>query len=492
MRPAYLPASLFAVALLLPTCCTQAAPPPNFNNLPAYLTALNQSQDPEAMAIKAQIAAGPADLARERAAADKAGLLTRPSPLQPPLPPTGQNAAPLYVQLDALRKQKPLHLPLYAQPLSGRYAHTPEQVAATQSVVDARQDIFSLLHQATDKPQCVFARAAPSPLGTPTDFTHYAGLREDAREINTESLLLAYQGHYSEAVTDQERGFRIAAHVASDNLLISFLVGTAVEAITLDGMQGILKKAGPDAALDSRVEADLLALPPLSLSHALSGELALADMEFSHLREANPAQITQLFASSALPAVDSGQAPVQFTPTQQAQWSRFVDASEADYLHQMRQLIPAADLPSAQREAVFGQAESRSSSSGYSLIERLSDLLNPVVGADAVFGSASIVSRLSLQVSQIAARREVAAAGAAVLAAKARTGTFPSALPPQFTDPFNSKPLGYRLESTNGFVVYSAGPSSTFDGGRPGDPSGTNILFRYPLAPVPLPDSMLH
>ncbi len=487
MRPTY----LLTLALLLPPVSAGAAPPkPNFADVPAYLTALNQSQDPEALSIRQRIASGPADLARERTAAEKAGLLTHPSQL--PLPPADQNAAPLYVKLDALRKQRPFRLPLYAQPLNGRFAYTSAQLAAVQKEADARQDIFTLLHQAADKPQCAFVRDASGPLGMPTVFTNYAGLRESAREINTESLLLAYQGRYSEAVTDQERGFRIADHAASDGLLVSFLVGSAIDAITLSGMQAILKKAGPDAALDSRAETDILALPPLSLGHALSGEPAMADVEFSHLREAGPAQITQLFASSALPAVDSGQAPVQFTPTQQAQWSRFVDASEADYLHQMRQLIPAADLPSAQREAVFGQAESRSSSSGYSLIERLSDLLNPVVGADAVFGSASIVSRLSLQVSQIAARREVAAAGAAVLAAKARTGTFPSALPPQFTDPFNSKPLGYRLESTNGFVVYSAGPSSTFDGGRPGDPSGTNILFRYPLAPVPLPDSMLH
>ena len=87
----------------------QAAPPtPDFTNLPAYIRALNRSEDPQAVAIRRQIADGPAALARERAAAQADGIPLGPKQLQRPLPPPDQNAAPLYQQLTQMLTQKPM------------------------------------------------------------------------------------------------------------------------------------------------------------------------------------------------------------------------------------------------------------------------------------------------------------------------------------------------------------------------------------------------
>jgi len=487
------------VALLLPLGSAQAAPPRlDFADLPAYLTVLNHSADPEAQAIRRQIAAGPADLARERIAAEKAGLLTRPAELQPPLPPEDQNAAPLYKELDALRKQKPLHLPLYAQPMSGRYAYTPAQIAAVRKEYDARQDIFTLLHQATDRPKCVFVHDYSSPTDSP--FLDYAGLRESAREINTESLLMAYAGDYPQAVANQERGFRIAAQVAAQSTLISFLVGSAIEAITLSGLQSIVEMAGPNAALDSRAEADILALNmhanSLSLGQALRGEAAIGDTLFSQLGQAKPADIVHFFPSDSLfLGRQTAPADARFTPAQQAEFRLLRDAAQADYLHQLRRLVAAANQPSAARQAVFGLVEARASASRDNPtdpIQALSDLLDPVTAIDAMMAVSSGVGGLGEQADRLTARRETTAAGAAVLAARAQTGAFPDSLPPGFTDSFTGKPLGYRREETNGFVVYSAGPDGTFDGGKPGDPNyGPHLVFRYPLVTVPIPQDML-
>ena len=476
-----------AAALLVPTAPVLAAPPfPNFADLPAYLHALNQSQDPAALAIKAQIDAGPADLARERAAAEKSGI--RLSQPQTPLPPAGQNAAPLYDRLDALRKEKPLFLPPYAQPLTGRYAYTPAQIAAAQSVVGSRPDIFGLLHQAADKPQCAFADTS-GPLGTSTAFTHYAGLRESAREINTESLLLAYRGQYPEAIANQERGFRIARQAASDHLLISYLVGDAIDAITLSGMQSILSLAGPNAALDSRAASDIRALPPLSLSRALSGDTVLTAGEFAAFHRAAPAALAQAFPQdSPFVGAAPAPAPARFTLAEQSEVSSLLDAAEADYLHQIMRLAAAADAPSAERNAVFGQVAARAQVNEDNPVEALSDLMNPVAALDGASGPGA-VARLS---DQTQGRRRVTAAGAAVLAAKAQTGTFPAALPSGFTDPFTGRPLGYHAEGTNGFVVYSAGPTGVYEGGKPGEitPPG-EIAFRYPAIATPLTPGML-
>ena len=56
-------------------------------------------------------------------------------------------------------------------------------------------------------------------------FPELAGLREDARELETESFLLAGQGKYSTAITNQALGFRVAQQAASDPTLINYLVG---------------------------------------------------------------------------------------------------------------------------------------------------------------------------------------------------------------------------------------------------------------------------
>lgn len=87
--------------------------------------------------------------------------------------------------------------------------------------------------------------------------------------------------------------------------------------------------------------------------------------------------------------------------------------------------------------------------------------------------------------TRIHAREAVTLAAASLLAEKAKTGAYPGKLPQEFVDPFTNKPLGYRREG-RGFVVYSAGPTGHFDGGKPGEKvSGQESLFRYPVAPVP-------
>lgn len=212
--------ALLAAALLLvpPPLSAGAAPVPTLDKDPAgYLRYVQTSPDPEAAVARREIAAGPAALARERAAARKEGLAVFPVQLNRPLPPDDQNAAPLYVKVAALRRGR-VRLPNYAETLSARYAYTPAQLERIQKIYDDNPDVFALLRQATDRPQCVFARdwtnGAPGSL-----FTEFTGLRESAREITTESVLLAEKGRCAEAVQNQTRGYRLAEHAASDPIL---------------------------------------------------------------------------------------------------------------------------------------------------------------------------------------------------------------------------------------------------------------------------------
>src|ERR1041385_3673074 len=80
-------------------------------------------------------------LAEEIALTKQAGLPTTPQELQAPLPPADKNAAPLYVQLTDLMKNKPLsEEDKITQEGFGRRPLTPEKTAQLQRAYARRSD----------------------------------------------------------------------------------------------------------------------------------------------------------------------------------------------------------------------------------------------------------------------------------------------------------------------------------------------------------------
>lgn len=467
------------VAFILWSGLASAAPIPALDKDPAgFLRYVETSPSPEAKAARQKIAAGPAALARERALAQKEGIAVSPAQLNRPLPPDDQNAAPLYLRLEALRHAKPLYgqsgLPLYAQSLSAHYAYTPEQIRRVRQAVDARQDVFVLLHQAADRPQCVFARDWTRDTLNPP-FMQYAGLRESARELRMESVLLAEEGHFSEAVLNQARGYRLAEHAASDPTLISYLVAEAIDAIATSGMQDILTLAGPNAGIDAQVEQAVTDRSArLSLRHALSGEVAAGDAGFSRLRNDGPGALVGLFSNqgSAPRGVETG-----FTPQEQHFYGDLLDAAEAEFIRQMRPAVRASEMPPGVVEAANATRERRGPQMPTDdLVHEIAQRMSPAI--------------LNVRPARGAASRSIIRAAAAVLALRAKTGAYPPSLPDTFFDPYTGRPLGYRREGAGGFVVYSAGPEGKYDGGKPGDGAPYDKArnrFRYPTVLVPVP-----
>ena len=195
---------------------------------------LTARQQIQSAAVRQQIADGPANLAREEAAAQREGIPLTAQELQRPLPPPGENAAPLYVKLTKLLHDKPLGLPKYAEGMDAFHSYTPAQIAVVRQTLAARQDVMTLVHQAADKPHCVFVRDWNK--GVELTFPELSPMREAARLLKTESYLLARDGHYAAAVANQARGFQVARHAASDHVLLAYLVGIANESLTLNGM----------------------------------------------------------------------------------------------------------------------------------------------------------------------------------------------------------------------------------------------------------------
>lgn len=246
------------------------------------------------------VAAGPATLAREEAAARALGIPLTPAAKQAPLPPPSQNAAPLYTALTALLHAKPLGLPKYAEGMGATHSYTPAQIAAVRRILAARPDVLRLVHQAAIRPQCVFVRDWSHPLAA--TFPEFRTQREAARLLQTESYLMARDGKYSEAIATQALGFRVAEHAASDHDLLACLVGYACEAITLSGMQSILAEAGPNAAVDTAVQnAVRTKQSHLSLRDAMAGETGFGVAIFGPMHAAEGQGIDAVLAAALFP-----------------------------------------------------------------------------------------------------------------------------------------------------------------------------------------------
>ena len=467
---------LAAFAFLLLTSCAHAQTPAQIERDPlGVLHTLETATDPRSVAVRKQIEAGPFDLARARAEIAQDGVSLDAAGLQRPLPPPGLNAAPLYQKLFQILRDKPLGLPIYAQPLTWDHTYTPEQLAAVQKIYDSRPEVWALLHEAADKPQCVFTRNWSA--GFSVLFPEFQWMREADRLLNTETYLLAAQGKYAPAVQNQTRGFRIAEHAASDPVLISYLVGVACESITLNGMRGILTQAGPNAVVDAQVRSAIEThRSRLSLRYGLTGEVGVQAIQMKQMRDALKKDgvpgVAALFSNNRDPLSKSSGPG---SPADRRFAQNWLDATEAILLTRMHSLLAAADLTPAPRRQAFAQ-DAALSEAPPTILTFLPSILLPMF--------TKVENNETRRITQ----EEVAIAAAALLVQRAKAGAFSATLPEPFVDPYTSKPLLYRREGGDGFVVYSAGLDGRFDGGKPGEKAASGqVLFRYPVLKTPVP-----
>jgi hypothetical protein len=428
-----------------------------------------------------RIETGTRDLARQRDAARREGIPLAPEEFQRPLPPAELNAASIYTKLTQLLKEKPIDEKAQnaATRLGSRYQHGPENVTTARKLLADRADVMALIHQATDRPKCVFQRDWS--LGPELRFPEFSAARTAVRLITVESLLLARDGRYSEAITNQARGLRLAAHIAPDGTLIAYLVATACETLALYGMQEILYLSGPDARVAEQMRTAIGAnRPSYSMRRALEGEVMLQIGAMNLCRRLGPQTIFMLAGKS------QEEARKLATPFEQSQagqrfWKLLADAGEADILGKMRRAFAIIQRPYPERKRLSQQWS-----------DSITDRSMGVVG---IFG-AEVLPVMGLggeKEMHVRALEDAVMTGAAVLTYKARHGEWPDrleqavSLPP--IDPFTGQPLKYR-RTEEGFVVYSLGASGRDDGGQI-PPPGTRAedwksVFRYP-APPPRP-----
>lgn len=445
---------------------------------------------PEAFDTTPEIEKLASDYPAERARARKAGLHLSVKEFKHPLPSDSENAAPLYNRLVAQKRTKE----------EDSLADFPGQNPVTSSRIEEANRLLArcdttlrLVHTAISRPRCVFNWDWNSERPANIRMPEFGETRRCARLLGAESYLLAYKGNGTGAIQNQVGGFQIARHAFAAPILLGWLTGIAIEAITLAGMRRILLSR-PDAATAHAITSVIGSnWKTLSLAAAMTGETAFGQSILDRGRTIGFLPFFVELNNDVGGFTDDADAKGRERETKQA-WDKLTqkrgraavqaqskmlfDAWGALMLRQMRKLHAAADLPYRQANPIF-QAAQKEMEPPSKPDKRTVVLMVPSV-------IMPVFTNTIQQKARVEAQAATLRAGAAVLAYRAaNNGRLPDVLPAPSTDPFTGRPLGYRKEpgaKGTGFVIYSVGAEGTFDGGRPGLPIPApkgNLVFRF-------------
>ncbi len=381
----------------------------------------------------------------------------------PPAPVDAENAARLHLQAGAA------------------IAAAPDLTAADGPLADPQFDIASpavgdlltrhaalvdTIRRAADMPGCRFARdwARPS---IEMLLPEMQAMRTEARLLALAARRGSFEGRPAEAVADAVRLGSLGRQAGSEPILVSSLVGLAIDGEALSVVADILPRLGPgDAALlDAPGLRDLVSAVP-SVVRAVNGEEAFGLALFADFADGREnIHAFGRLSSNATPTFGEGH-PLAFLadPLMAIYRVFFLPADLAGYRDRFRKLRSTAARSVDQRQ---GWPEMKRDIDAIDTDPRrgpdgaLARLLVPAT--EAVFRAQShAVARHRAAEVLLAATRERLAAGKLPAAIDSLV---PARLPSVPRDPFTSdSPMRAAFEAGE-FSVWSVGPNGTDDGG---------------------------
>jgi hypothetical protein len=373
----------------------------------------------------------------------------------PPMVAESQNAALLYRQafaaLDADAAIKEENSPLTtATTIDVANPAVTETLARHTATLD-------LIRRAADRDTCRFQRDWTRP-SIGMLLPEMQSLRTVARLLVLDARREAADGNAADALHDVARLQRIGRHAASEPILISNLVGIAIDTMALETLAQVLPtlRKSDLATLDAAEIRDLVTTPPAMASHYYGEEAfglsTFADMTDSRFGVVNA---LEMFANQPQQPFLS-----RILPLTLLYRVFFLEADLAGYRSIMTQYQAAASrtepYPDLTKRIDAIETQTRDRSPGM-----LSSLIVPALGA--VFKA---------QTRSIANHR---AATALVAATKQRleTGAVPETfdelaaqlVPPASRDPFTADQPLVMKRTDDALLVYSIGPDGEDDGG---------------------------
>lgn len=360
---------------------------------------------------------------KEMAKARKAGLPTSLTDIDRIPPKQSDNAAPIYALLsDKQRYSENDELGSYGKDA----LKNPGYFKSLHHYINSHKQLVNLSHQAVSKNDFYLTSEKIYPLIQ--HFKEVFSCKRVARVITIESMDIAKSGNPTKAVKNQELGFRTSAHAALNPGILSWLISSNCNGITLKGMQNIMTitDGNPNVAHSVIQSMNRSAQIP-SLKSALKSELALQCSEIiflNHGKARIPTRITPLY-----------------------------DANGACIIKSMRQAIDISELPYSES------------------LQRLKALDKDVTSKGNLYWySHNVTSSLpDLEKTRAngVSQAEITRTAAYVFIYKSEHSDYPQtldqAISPVPIDPFSDKPLHYRREG-KGFVVFCVGETGKYDG----------------------------
>ena len=381
----------------------------------------------------------------------------------PPAPVDAENAARLHLQAGAAIAAAP-DLTAADGPLDD-----PQFDIANPAVGDLlsrHAALVDTIRRAADMPGCRFARdwARPS---IEMLLPEMQAMRTEARILALAARRGSFEGRPAEAVADAVRLGSLGRQAGSEPILVSSLVGLAIDGEALSVVADVLPRLGPgDAALlDDPGLRDLVGAVP-SIVRAVNGEEAFGLAVFADFADGREdIHAFGRLSSDATPTFDKGH-PLAFLadPLMAIYRVFFLPADLAGYRDRFRKLRSTAARSVDQRQ---GWPEMKRDIDAIDTDPRrgpdgaLARLLVPAT--EAVFRAQShAVARHRAAEVLLAATRERLAAGTLPAAIESLV---PARLPSVPRDPFTSdSPMRAAFEAGE-LSVWSVGPNGTDDGG---------------------------
>ena len=418
---------------------------------------------------------------RAEARAARAEAVAVMQSIVPPPVPVDDNAVPLYRQVferlaadDQLAGEESPLADVAAADLS---APSVTNLLARQAAT------LELLRRAADRPGCRFPRDWSRPR-IDMLLPEIQSMRQAARLLALAARREAAVGEGAAALADVVRLHRMARHVAAEPIVISGLVGNAIDGIALETLAAVLPRITPrDAAtLDEPALGDFVR-GSISFDRQFLGEEAFGLAQFALLAD-GPAPREIAGGEEGWPTFVSASNPLAvlfrcfLLPGDLAAYRRLMKEFQA--------LAEQAAQPGVDAMAIHRRAEA---------IEQ--DLVETQPGIFTRLIAPTLGRVLDVQLRSRAAHR---AAEVLLAASRARlaTGELPAtadSLMPEWllavpADPFREQGSLTVKAGDEAWLVYSVGPDGEDDGGPPPDgaePAEGNddVGLRLAVRPAP-------
>ena len=378
----------------------------------------------------------------------------------PPVVSDTANAAPLYQAAFAA---------LDADPVAG----APDSPLGTSSTVDAQDaavadlvarhsETLSLLREAAGRDVCRFTRDWTRP-SLDMLIPEMQSVRQAARLVQLAARRKATTGDIAGALDDVNLLHRMGQHAAAEPILISGLVGVAIDTMAIDTLAQVLPKldASDLDRLDAPTIRDLVHMVP-SFKRHFFGEEAFGTMMFASLGDgASP--MNSLALMSMMGA--SGPAPtIWSTPLEPLIGMLYrVFMLPEDFLAYRSTLRDYQKLLAVQKSFSDSTREAKAIEDSLNTDRRgiLTSLLAPALSSCIRNGVRSQALHRAVAVAVAATRHRIEKGSLP----ESLDDIVPAFLPFSPADPFaDNAPL--RLTQTDsGLVIYSVGPDGENDGG---------------------------